>query len=140
MTLSDLEGSVYKYLYENLEIPHGVKIIEDITLENYDGLQRWVVIDSLTGTDGPQPKEFFYLHAAVQHGQMHSKKDLTALVDLVRSLVNEGVVIPVYNIDTFAYLGECEVTETSRSPVFLHPNGGLFRSITVGLVYQAEPA
>ena len=135
--LIDLEASFFRYLYETLEVAHGVTILDDITLRDYDGLSKWVVIDSLTNNIGPQPKQLYFLHIAVQKGGENEKDDLIRLVDLVMQVIYYGAAIPVYSYASGEVIGGTQVVETSLSPVMPHFSGGKYRSMTVGLVYQA---
>lgn len=136
MTLTDVEASFYRYLYENLEINNSVKVIEDITMQDFEGLSKWVVIDTLTGTGtDAQPKQHWFLHVACQKFGEHTKEELIKLVDLVHSFVEKGIGIPVYNYGTGALLGQMLISETGLSPVYPHFSGGIFRSLTVSIVY-----
>lgn len=135
MNLGNIEASFFRYLYEQLEVPHGVSILEDINLEDFEGYTKWVVIDSLTNPLGPAPKQLYFLHIAVQKGLKNGKVDLINLCDLVDSVVNEGTEIQVYDVETEEAVGVMTVSETSLSPVMAHFSGGMFRSMTVGIVY-----
>lgn len=138
MTLTDIEASFFRYLYEQLEVPYGIRVFEDITLEAYDGLQKWVVIESLTNPTGPQPKQLYFLHLATQKNGKYSKEELIRLVDRAISVIDKGTTIVVYDYDTGLEIGGMEVCETSLSPVMPHFSGGAFRTLTVGVTYAAE--
>lgn len=138
MTLTDVEASFYRYLYENLEVPYDIRILEDITLQEYDGLSKWVVIDSLPNTLGVQPKQMYFLHIATQKAMKNAKEELLRLVDQVLAVIKLNTVITVYNYDTGEEIGGMLVSERSLGPVMPHFSGGTFRSLTVGVVYAAE--
>ena len=138
MTIEDVEASFFKYLYDELEVSHGVAILEDINLASFDGMEKWVVIDSLSNPLGAEPKQIYFLHIAVQKGMKRSKALLNSLVSLVDSVVNKGVAIAVYDSDTTAEIGGMTVSKTSLSPVLPHYSGGMFRSMTVEIVYEGK--
>lgn len=137
MTLTQIEASFFRYLYEELEVGLGIQVLEDINLRDFTGMSRWVVVDTLSNKQGEQPKQIFFLHIATQEQGAKAKEVLTALTDSVTEAVNPGVAIPVYNTLTGLEIGGMEVSETSLSPVMPHASGGLFRSLTVGIVYAA---
>lgn len=135
MDLASVEASFYRYLYEQLTIPHDVPVLEDINLTDFEGYSKWVVIDSLTNPLGPAPKQLYFLHIAIQKGLKNGKVELIRLVDLVDSIVNEGTEIQVYDSTTADPIGVMTVSETQIGPVLLHFSGGMFRSMSVGIGY-----
>jgi len=138
MTLTDVEASFFRYLYEQLEVPLGIRVFEDITLEEYADLEKWVVIETLTNITGYQPKQLYFIHMATQNNGKRSKEVLIRLVDQVMQVINKGTTIVVYDYDDGQEIGGMEVQETSLSPVMPHFSGGAFRSLTVGVTYVAE--
>jgi hypothetical protein len=137
MKLTDVEASFFRYLYENLEVTDGIKVLEDINLQDFSGMVRWVVVDSLSNRLGPQPVQLYFLHIAVQKQGALAKAALVELVNKVVEVIDEGTSITVYDYATGLEIGEMEVSETSLSPVMPHFSGGTFRSMTVGVVYAA---
>ena len=138
MRLTDIEASFFRYLYENLKVvPPGIQILEAINLDDFSGMSKWVVIDSLTNNTGPQPKQNYFLHIAVQETGADGKEELIRLVDIVMTKLYPLAIIPVYDYDTGTKLGDMEVSDTSLSPVMRHRSGGLFRSMTVSVVYAS---
>ena len=137
MKLTDIEASFFRYLYENLEVAKSVKVLEDINLQDFEGMTKWVVIDPLTNSMGDQPKGMYFLHIAVRESGALAKEELIKLVDTVYDVINKGVVIPVYSYSTGVQLGAMEICETNLSPMMPHFSGGIFRSMTVGVVYAA---
>lgn len=138
MNLLDLEMSLHRYLYENLELTQNIKIQQDINKVDYDSFDQWVVVDSLTNRLGPNPKQLWFLHCAVKQGQKNEKIILTQLVDSVLSLFDSGdgaLRIPAYSYSTGNVIGELEVTSCSLSPVLPHKGGGAMRSMTLEMVY-----
>lgn len=138
MTLTDIEASFFRYLYEQLEVPYGIRVLEDITLEEYADLEKWVVIESLTNPTGDQPKQIWFAHIATQKNGKFSKETLIRLVDQVTKVLKKFTTITVYSYDTGLEIGGMEVCETSLSPVMPHFSGGAFRTLTVGVTYAAE--
>jgi hypothetical protein len=137
MDLTHIEASFFKYLYENLELTDQIKILEDIRLQDFEGLTKWVVIDSLTNRLGDQPKQLWFLHIAVHKAMAHTKVELIRLCDKVEKLLDVGTEIQVYDYDSHEAIGTMTVSETSLSPAMPHFSGGMFRSMTVGVVYAA---
>lgn len=139
MTLSQIESSFFKYLYETLQTPLGITVIESINLKNFDGFTKWVVIDSLSNSLEPgQPKQLFFLHISVQKGLKNENVLLTQTVDAVLNVVDTGTRMDVYDLTTRQVIGEMEITERSLSPVYEHRNGGAFRSLTIGIAYSGR--
>lgn len=135
MNTASVESSLFKYLYEKLEDPFEIKIVENIAYIDFSTYNSWVVIDQLTHTTGSIPKALYFLHIASKDGNLNDTQILNRLVDKVLAVVNEGCRIDVFDDSSEVLLGDMEVCETSLSPVIKHPNGGNYRSLTVGLVY-----
>lgn len=135
MYTADIESSLFKALYDTLEVPHGIRVVEDIAYVDFTSYSTWVVIDSLTNTTGPLPKALYFLHIATKGGNLNDVQFLNRAVDKVLAVISEGARLSVYDDSSGALIGEMEVSESSLSPVIKHPNGGNYRSLTVGLVY-----
>jgi hypothetical protein len=138
MNISSVEASFFKYLYENLEVLSGIKIFENVYYVDFETYDKWLVIDSLTHTTGAVPKAHYFLHISLKQGLQNEKVVLEKLVDQVVALVNEGVRFDVFDSETATLIGECEVCETSLTPVWQHAGGGSYRSLSVGLVYAGD--
>lgn len=138
MNISSVESSLFKYCYENFEVPHGIKIFESVYYVDFATYDRWIVIDSLSHTTGSIPKALFFLHISIKNGLLNDKVVLNRLTDQVTALINEGARIDVYDDDTGAFIGEMEVCETALAPALLHAGGGSFRSLSVGIVYAGD--
>lgn len=153
MSIANLEASVFKYLYDELEVGKSIRIFDDVNLESFKTLTEWVVFETLTNPLGDQPKQLFFLHASLQKGLKRERILLARLVDKVLDKVAKGTRLPLYDFDAYEtelaaaqvgdppvtprQIGEMEVTENSLSPVMHHISGGVFRSITIGVVYAA---
>jgi hypothetical protein len=135
MKLENVEASLFRYLYEQLEVVHGIRLMEAINLDNFDDLAEWVVVAPLSNVLGFQPKQLFFLHAAVQKVGDDESIRLARLVDKVLSVMDQGTRIDAYDVATGELTGEMEVSDMSISPVLRHASGGSFRSITIGVVY-----
>lgn len=138
MTVSDIEASLFKFCYENFEVPHGIKIFESVYYVDFETYQKWIVIDALSHTTGTLPKAEFFLHLSIKNGLLNDKVVLNGLIDLVMETIFQGQRINVYNATTADLIGEMEVCETNLAPALLHAGGGSFRSMGVGLVYAGE--
>ena len=138
MNIASLESSLRKVLYDNFEVPLGIKVFENIYYQDFEAYDQWIVIDSLTHTTGPLPKALFFLHMSIKNGLANEKVVLNRLTDLVCSVINPMARFNMYNDETFALVGEMEISETSLSPVLQHAGGGSFRSLTVGIVYAGN--
>lgn len=138
MKISDIESSLFKFLYEQFEVPSDIKIFENIFYVDFEAYDKWIVIDSLSHTTGSLPRANFYLHLSIKHGLVNEKVVLNRLIDLVCGLVNQGKRIDVYDDATGLLIGEMEVCETNLLPVLQHAGGGSFRSLTVAIVYAGE--
>lgn len=135
MRTADIESSLFKVLYDTLEVPHGIRVVEDISYVDFETYTTWVVIDSLTNTTGATPKALYFLHIATKDGNLNDIQILNRVVDKVLDVISEGARLSVYDDSSGALIGEMEVSDASLSPVIKHPNGGNYRSLTVGLVY-----
>lgn len=138
MNISSVESSLYKFCYENFEVPHGIKIFESVYYVDFESYDRWIVIDSLSHTTGPLPKAFFFLHLSIKNGLLNDKTVLNELIDRVVALICEGTRMDVFDAVTLERIGELEVTDTSLAPALLHAGGGSFRSLSVGIVYAGD--
>lgn len=131
----NLNASLYKYLYDNVGVPEGVKILKNIYLQDFSGLTKWIVIDVLAGELGPQPNMLVMLHMAVANKDSTAVDTLDRLQDLVIPLFEEGQRIEVFDRDTKLKTSEIEVCKPSLSPTLSHSGGGLKRSLTIELNY-----
>ena len=138
MTITNVEVSFYRYLYEQLEVPYGIKLFESTNLTDFSECEEWVVVDPLSNPLGQQPKQLYFLHAAVQKGGAEERLQLSRLVDKVVATVEQGSRIDVYDYDTELIVGEMEICEVSMSPIMQHTSGGSYRSITLGVVYACN--
>jgi len=138
MNTASIESSLYKYLYDSLEVPFGVKIFESTFYLNFENFTKWVAIDTLSNSAGAVPRALFFLHIAVKDTGVHDTQILNRLVDSVTNVVNYGTRIDIYDDNTGILAGEAEVSDTSLSPIVKHPTGGSYRSLTVGLVYAGS--
>jgi hypothetical protein len=136
-SLSAVEASFLRYLYENLEVPHGVTIFEDLTSADFSSEGKWVVIDTLANSLGGAPRQSYFLHVATHKSAPNPKAALTALVDLVKDLVEMGQEITLYNPDTDAVIGTLHVVQHSTGPVLQHKGGGGMRTLNIALAYPA---
>lgn len=138
MNISSVESSVRKILYDNFEVPHGIKVFENIYYQDFESYDQWLVIDSLSHSTGPLPKALYFIHISTKNGLANEKVVLNRLTDLVCSVINPMARFNVYDDATYQHIGEMEVSETSLSPILQHAGGGSFRSLTVGFVYSGE--
>lgn len=136
MNISSVESSIRKILYDNFEVPHGIKVFENIYYQDFETYDQWLVIDSLSHSTGPLPKALYFIHISIKNGLANEKVVLNRLTDLVCSVINPMARFDVYDDVTYQRIGEMEVSETSLSPVLQHAGGGSFRSLTVGFVYS----
>lgn len=138
MRISDVSSSIYKLLYETLEVPFGIRVVENASFIDFAVYDKWIAIDSLTHTTGSIPRALYFFHVANKDTGPNDIRDLNRLTDKVLDIVNQGARFNVYNDLDGTLIGEMEVSETSLSPVIKHPEGGNYRSLTVGLVYAGE--
>lgn len=138
MNIENVEASFFRHLYEQLEIPYGISLFEEINRQDFSEYQEWIVVQPLANPLGNQPKQTFLLHAAVQKSGSAERVRLSRLVDKVLASIDQGTRIDTYDYTTGELIGEMEVSEASLSPVMPHASGGSFRSITVGVVYACN--
>lgn len=134
-SLENLEASLQRYLYTNLELAKSIKVFESVNQVDFTSFTKWVVIDTLTNNLGAEPKQLIFLHIATQKGLKNEKAELTKLVDTVLGIIDFGFRIDVYSYTTGLVIGEMEVSDASLSAVMQHPGGGAFRTLSLGLVY-----
>lgn len=133
--LTNVEASLYRYLYENLTVPDGVKIFEDVVSVDFVSYTEWVVIDSLSNSLGDQPNQLYFLHIAQQKSSPNSKEALIRLVDKVVTLFEGGNEIALYDYDSGAQIGAMTVARASLQPVRQHREGGSYRPLSIEIVY-----
>lgn len=137
-TLTNIEASLMRYLYTNLTLAQGVKVFEDVYTQDFDNYTEWVVIDTLSGTLGVQPKQNFFIHVATHKGSPNAKDKLTRLFDTVVELLAEHTDIPLYDYDSEELIGSMYVVRPSSTPVVQHKGGGNMRTLSMSLIYQGE--
>jgi len=137
MKLQDIEASMMRHLYEQLQVAHGIKVYEDIVSQDFELYDEWVVIDSLGNPMGAEPVQHYYIHAAIKNGAPNAKHKLNVLVDKVEEVINLGTEISLYSYSTGELLGYMTVSDFSMSPVLQHSAGGMMRSLAVSAVYVA---
>ena len=135
---TNVEASLLRYLFENLTVPHGVKIFEDIYSQDFDRFEKWVVIDTLSGTLGVQPKQHFFIHVATQKAAPNAKEALTRLFGMVAVLLTEGTEVLLYDYDTNTIIGSMFVLNPSATPIMQHKGGGNMRTLSLALTYKGE--
>lgn len=138
MKIADIESSLYKFCYEQFELPLGIKIFESVYYVDFTSYDQWIVIDSLSHTTTSIPTAHFFLHLSLKSGLLNSKVALNRLCDTVTQLINPGTRIDVYSDSTGLLLGEMEVGDTSLTPQLDHSGGGGYRSLSVSIVYAGE--
>jgi len=138
MTISDVESSLFKFLYDTFEVAQGIKIFENTNYVDFTTFNEWIVVDTLSNTTGSVPRANYFLHISIKNGLRNEKATLNRLVDKVCKEINPGRRFLVYDDTTGVLKGEMEVCETSLIPVLQHAGGGSFRSLTVGIVYAGE--
>lgn len=136
MKLEDIEASMMRHLYEQLQVPYGIKVYEDLISQNFDLYDEWVVIDSLGNPMGAEPIQHYYIHSAIKNGMPNSKQKLNVLVDKVSAVIDKGTEIKIYSYSTKELLGYMTVSDFSLSPVLQHSAGGAMRSVAVSVVYE----
>lgn len=133
--LTNVEASFYRYLYENLTVPHGIPVFEDPFSTNYEDATRWVVIDTLSNRLGDQPVQLLFLHLGQRLNAPSAKEAQIRLVDQVTAVLDEGTEIPLYDYASGDLIGAMEVVGTSLQPSMKHRSGGSYRPLTVKLAY-----
>ena len=132
----NVDASLYKYLTE--QTPVGVRVFDDVISEDFDTANQWIVIDTLSDNAGEQPKQNYFLHIAQQKNAPNSKSILSKLVGAIYSIVDEGSMIPLYDVETELELGQMRVSNCTVSPMMIHKAGGSMRTISLGIVYPAH--
>lgn len=136
MKIEDVEASVARHLYENLQKTHGIKVFEDIISEDFENYSEWLVIESLTNSLGIGPVQHYFLHIAIQKSSPNPKQKLNVLTDKVISAMDQGTEITLYSYSTKELLGYMTVSDVTLSPVIQHRSGGSMRSLAVSVVYE----
>jgi hypothetical protein len=136
MNIEDVEASMVRYLYENLQIPYGIKVYEDLIDQDFGAYDQWVVVDTLTNSGGYQPIQHYFIHAAVKNKGAGQKQELNVLTDRVNSVLSLGTTITLYSYSSGQQLGYMTVSEINLSPVMQHSSGGAYRPLAVSIVYQ----
>lgn len=138
-SILNLNSSLYKYLYDNLGVnPNNVKIFESIINEDFSNFTKWVTIDQLTNNLGAAPIQLYFLHCAVQKANLNAVDELDKLLDLAIPLFEEGQPIEIFSRTTNLSVGAAYVTNPSLGPILEHGNGGIKRTITIGLTYEGN--
>ena len=138
MNIASVESSLFKFLYDNFEVPLGIKVFESVFYVDFKTYDRWIVIDTLTDTTGSLPKSNYFLHLSIKNGLLNEKVVLNRLCDTVTKKISQGTRIAVYDDESEVLIGEMEVTNTMLVPVLQHAGGGSFRSLSVSIVYAGE--
>lgn len=136
-SLTAVEASFMRYLYEKLELAHGVTIFEDLNTADFSSEGEWVVIDTLSNPLGGAPRQNYFIHVATHKSAPNPKAALTKLVDLVSGLLEMGQDINLYNPDTDLVVGALHVVQHSAGPVLQHKGGGGMRTLNIALAYPA---
>lgn len=137
--LTNVEASVLRYLYENLEVAEGIKVFEDIYTVDFNSFSEWVVIDSLGGSLGATPRANYFFHCAQQKGMPVAKENLAVLCDKVLALFDQGTGIPLYDYTTGIETGTIWVVSVaSFSPVIQHKGGGSVRALPVTITFAGS--
>lgn len=135
MRISDIESSLFKFLYDNFEVPYGIKIFENVYYVDFETYDKWIVIDSLSHSTGAVPHANYFLHISIKNGLLNEKVVLNRLCDSVTDLINPGCRMDVYDDASAELIGEMEISDTGLVPVLQHAGGGSFRSLSVKLVF-----
>ena len=138
MTISDVERSIFKFLYDTFEVPKGIKIFDNVNYVDFTAYDQWIVIDTLSNTTGSVPRANYFFHVSIKNGLRNEKTVLNRLVDSVCKEINQGRRLNVYDDLTGVLKGELEVCETSLLPPLQHAGGGSFRTLSAGIVYAGE--
>lgn len=134
-TLTNVEASLYRYLYESLTVAYGIPVFEDPMAADFTNVKGWVVIDTLSTRLGGQPVQIVVLHIGQKENAPNAKEALIRLVDKVVGLTEEGTEIAMYDYDTEAQIGVMTVTAASLQPLMKHRAGGSYRPLTVQIAY-----
>lgn len=135
ITISNVEASLARYLYENLTVPFGIKVFEDILGEDPKSITEWVVIDSLSNPLGYLPVQHWFIHIATHMESPNLKHKLNVLVDKVKNILEVGTPITLYSYDTGEVLGTMWVNEVSLGHSLAHRSGGMVRVLTLSCTY-----
>lgn len=138
MKIADIESSLFKFLYDNFEVPLGIKVFESVYYVDFESFDQWIVIDSLSHSTGSIPEAHYFLHLSLKNGLLNEKVKLNRLCDTITQFVYPGAGIEVYSDATGLLLGGMQITDTSLVPVLQHSGGGSYRSLSVGIVYAGE--
>lgn len=138
MTISDIDRSLFKFLYDTFEVPKGIKIFDNVHYVDFTTFDKWIVVDTLSNSTGSVPRANYYLHISLKNGLRNEKLVLNRFVDEVCAQLNPMRRLNVYDDLTGTLKGEMEVCETSLTPILQHSGGGSFRSLAVGFVYAGE--
>ena len=138
MTITDIERSLFKVLYDAFEVPHGIKIFDSVYYVDFETYEKWVVIDTLSSSAGPIPRDNFALHISTKKGLRNEKYILSRLVDSVAGLFAPLQRFDVYDDQTGLLKGDMEVCAATLLPLMQHGGGGSFRTLQIGLVYAGE--
>ena len=138
MNIDSVQSSFFRYLYDNFEVPSGIKIFESVYYVDFKTFDKWIVLDQLGNTAGPLPTASFYLHCSIKNGLLNETVVLNRLVDSVTNLIYPMKRLDVYNGSTGVLVGEMEIVETNLLPVLQHAGGGSYRSLGVSLAYAGE--
>jgi len=60
MNTASIESSLYKYLYEQLELTDNIHIFESIHYTSFDPYTKWVAIDTLSNSAGALPRALVF--------------------------------------------------------------------------------
>lgn len=138
LTITDIESSILKYLYDSLEVPHSIKIFESVFYVNFMSFDKWVVIDSLSNNAGSTPRANFALHISTKNSLINAPIVLTALVDQVLELFPQYKRLDVYDGTTGVLKGEMELCASGLLPTQRHAGGGEFRTLNISVVYAGD--
>lgn len=138
MKITDVERSLFKYLYDNLEVPSGIKIFDSVFYVDFTSHDKWVVLDPLSNSNTSTPRANFSLHISIKNGLRNASIILSRLVDTVSALFPEYKRIAVYSDQSGTLCGEMEVCALGLLPTQKHVGGGEFRTLSVSVVYPGE--
>jgi hypothetical protein len=138
MTITDIERSFFKVLYDSFEASQGIKIFDSVYYVDFETFTKWIVVESLSHTTGPVPRANFNLHISTKKGLRNEKNELLRLIDAVCAVINQGARFNTYSDSTGTINGEMEVCFTALLPIMQHGGGGSFRTLSVGIVYAGE--
>jgi len=134
ITQENIEASLFKYLSVNSNVP----VVESPFLTDYSTVDSWIVCDPLSSVLGVQPKLLVFIHANVKNKDIDSSRTLAKLISQLIVLFEEGQPIDIYDVDSTLEVGKMRVTSPTLGPVVERSNGGLRRSLTIGLSYKGN--